>query len=223
MNTMIYLYNMFKSEPVRKERFDIILEPLQAIIQLSLLAFCPKGSKLNINNNVLTLQFPEWTQGIVRAYNNDKKEDLFFLFNTIVRFNKFYGFLKDDTNHPEYIDLYNILVRLGKKGIDKLRDTYAKTEQPSILHTLQLYYNLLDKPSLFGEQDVDLSGNSNIDGLFCNIRLLYSHDEFIITQHLLLLLEKNPENYIYHINGLNKIMEPTYNKIHKWISDNVLY
>ena len=32
----------------RKERFETILEPLQAITQLALLAFCPKGSKLSI-------------------------------------------------------------------------------------------------------------------------------------------------------------------------------
>ena len=82
-----------KSEK-KKERFDIILEPLQAVTQLALLSFCPKGSKLTIANNLLTIQEPSWVQGMWRSYNNDTKEDLFFLFNAIVRFNRFYSYLK---------------------------------------------------------------------------------------------------------------------------------
>jgi hypothetical protein len=43
MNTVIHFYNLMKTEK-KKERFDIILEPLQAVTQLALLSFCPKGS-----------------------------------------------------------------------------------------------------------------------------------------------------------------------------------
>ena len=75
----------------RKERFETILEPLQAITQLALLAFCPKGSKLSIANNVLFIQTPNWSQGFLRSYNQDQRDDLFFLFSVIRRFNKFYS------------------------------------------------------------------------------------------------------------------------------------
>ena len=92
MNTFFQCYNLMKSEK-KKERFDIILEPLQAVTQLALLSFCPKGSKLAIANNMLTIQAPTWGQGLWRSYNNDMNEDLFFLFNAIVRFNRFYSFL----------------------------------------------------------------------------------------------------------------------------------
>ena len=42
MDRVLSIYNLLKKEK-KKERFDIILEPLQAIMQLALLSFCPKG------------------------------------------------------------------------------------------------------------------------------------------------------------------------------------
>ena len=49
MDKYLHLYNFIKGER-KKERFDIILEPLQAVTQLALISFCPKGSKLTISN-----------------------------------------------------------------------------------------------------------------------------------------------------------------------------
>ena len=43
METLINLYNIFKKDN-KKERFDIILEPLQAMTQLAFLAFYPPHS-----------------------------------------------------------------------------------------------------------------------------------------------------------------------------------
>ena len=150
MNTLLQVYNLFKKDN-KKERFDIILEPLQAVTQLALLSFCPKGSKLTISNNLLAIQAPTWGQGLWRSYNHDMKEDLFFLFNAILRFNRFYSYLK--TESDDYCDLFDLLIQLGKRGIDKLLQTYATTEQPALLHTLQLYRILLDKPVDFDEPD----------------------------------------------------------------------
>ena len=85
---MLFLYNTFIGG--KKERFEIILEPLQAILQLALLSFNPIDSKLTINNNILYIQNPAWSQGVVRSYYHDSKNDLFYLFNVFIRFNKFY-------------------------------------------------------------------------------------------------------------------------------------
>ena len=73
-----------------RERFETILEPLQALLQIGFLAFYPIGSKLAIHNNILTIQAPGYTQNVRRWYNNDKKEDVFYLYNVFYRFNKFY-------------------------------------------------------------------------------------------------------------------------------------
>ena len=224
MNTIVQLYNFFKTDK-KKERFDIILEPLQAITQLALLSFCPKGSKLTISNNLLSIQTPGWGQGAWRAYNHDGKEDLFFLFNAIVRFNRFYLFLKEEND--DYCDLFDLLIQLSKRGIDKLLQTYANIEQPALLHTLQLYRNLLDKPALFTEsEEMDVNrvnGANSIDDVFIAIRKLYNSHEFIILYQTLMLLEKNPDKYDTYILGINTMLSPVYNNIQKWIIDHIVY
>ena len=224
MNTVVQIYHFFKSDK-KKERFDIILEPLQAITQLALMSFCPKGSKLTISNNLLSIQTPGWGQGAWRTYNNDGKEDLFFLFNAIVRFNRFYLFLKEEND--EYCDLFDLLIQLSKRGIDKLLQTYANIEQPALLHTLQLYRNLLDKPGLFTEsEEMDVNkvnGANSIDDVFIAIRKLYNSHEFIILYQTLMLLEKNPDKYDTYILGINTMMSPVYNNIQKWIIDHIVY
>jgi len=224
MNTFFQLYNIIKSEK-KKERFDIILEPLQAVTQLALLSFCPKGSKLTIANNLLAIQHPTWGQGLWRSYNHDMKEDLFFLFNAIVRFNRFYSYLK--TESDEYSDLFELLVQLGKRGIDKLLQTYATTDQCALLHTLQLYRILLDKPICLTEaEEIEVNkihGTNSIDDIFINIRSLYTSHEFIILYQSLLLLEKNPDKYDIYTRGINLMLMPVYDQIQKWISDNIVY
>lgn len=87
------IYKQFNSK--KKERFDIILEPLQAILQLSLLSFCPIGTKLHIDNNLLKIQMPNYSQGFLRWYLKDSKDDLFYLFYVCKRFPKYYSHLKD--------------------------------------------------------------------------------------------------------------------------------
>ena len=49
-----YISTFIKND--KKERFDMILEPLQSIIQLALISYCPIGSKLSIVNNILQIQ-----------------------------------------------------------------------------------------------------------------------------------------------------------------------
>ena len=38
-----------------KEKSDMILEPLQVMIQLALLAYCPIGTKLSISENIFLI------------------------------------------------------------------------------------------------------------------------------------------------------------------------
>jgi hypothetical protein len=148
MDKIVTIYNFFKAEK-KKERFDIILEPLQALTQLSALAFCPIGSKLTISNNLLYIQIPGWGQGLLRSFNNDKRDDLFYLFNVIIRFNTFYGFLKTaNDSSDEDTKLFKLLIKLAKQGIDNLLLTYSAIDQPSLLHTLHMYRTLLDNPEL---------------------------------------------------------------------------
>lgn len=159
MDALIGLYGMFiKDKGKGKERFDIILEPMQAMTQIALISFCPKGSKLSITNNLLFIQTPTWMQGIMRSYNHDKRDDLFFLFNAIIRFNKFYSYMKNKSGEEN--KLYELILKLSKRGIDNILQTYASSEQPSLLHTLQMYRTMLDRPEIFIQETHDSSSIS---------------------------------------------------------------
>ena len=247
MDKLLSFYNFFKADK-KKERFDIILEPLQAITQLALLAFCPYGSKLTISNNLLFIQSANWGQGVIRSFNNDKRDDLFYLFNSIIRFNKFYSFLKanDNSNKTDKL-LYELLIRLSKKGIDNILQTYANIDEPSLLHTLQMYKTLLDNPNLImdndnkGQRNEEQRNDTNkkeqrneqpsssditkksIDDVFIKIREIYSVYDRNMIFNILTLIEKRPEYYENYILGLNNVMEPINVQIKKWINDNIVY
>jgi hypothetical protein len=175
MYSVNFIYGALTSK--KKERFAIILEPLQAILQLALLSFAPVDSKLTICNNILYIQIPNWNQSVMRTYNNDSKNDLFYLFNVFIRFNKFYQHLKsinnkknhdtdnnnddnnndnnnnnnnnndnDNDNDGSNMSFFTLLKDLATKGIDKLLQTYKQTDNPALLHTLNIYKNLLNNP-----------------------------------------------------------------------------
>jgi len=119
-----------------KERADLILEPMQVMIQLALLAHSPIGTKISVSNNILSIQPPSMTQGVYRWWNNDNKDDLYYLFHAIRRYYKWYKSQKDD--------VYQYILAWAVKGLDKLSETYNKADKNNIRHTLALYRNVLD-------------------------------------------------------------------------------
>jgi len=159
-STLNILYSTLKSKK-KKERFETILEPLQAILQIAYLSFAPIGTKLTIQNNILKIQIPNYSQPVIRWYNNDTQEDLFYLFNIFYRFKKFYHFLNDSRANNENKKLYDLLIDLAKIGIGNLIRTYSQTDKIHILHTLQMYKTIL-------EGDGNGSGNINMQKRFDN-------------------------------------------------------
>jgi hypothetical protein len=146
MENLLHLYRFVRNN--RKERFDVILEPFQATLQLSLLSFLPVGTKLMIHNNILYPQPPQWHQAILRLYNNDNKEDLYFLFHVLIRFTKFYDFLQT-SDDAQLRSLYFRMVELSKKGIDNLILTYQDSNDYALINILQLYRAIMENPSDF--------------------------------------------------------------------------
>ena len=226
MEAIKTFYYIFMADR-KKERFDMILEPLQAITQLALISFCPIGSKLSISNNLLTIQIPSWGQGVMRTYNHDKKDDLFFLFSVISRFNKFYAYL--NSKQDDIGDLFNLMIELSKLGIDSIIQTYSRGDNAHLLHTLKMYRTLLDRPDAFIPK-VSLSGDNDknetqddIDDVFIRITDIYSEEHFKIIYNIFSLIQDNPEDYLTYMNALNSVMEPVNRKIKKWINDNIVF
>jgi len=215
------MLSFFKSNPTRikpRERTDMILEPLQGLSQLAFLSFCPIGSKLTIQNNVLTIQLPVYSQGMLRWYQNDNKEDLFYLFNVFCRFVKTYKFLADV--RYKQTNLYELIIKLAKEGITKLIETYTNCGNHTVIHTLQMYETMLRNPSVFDIEDLERSSDDiNIDKIFSRISEIYTEHDYHFLLHTLLMLKNKEGSYAEIINGSNQVMSSTYTQIKSWIND----
>ena len=224
------------SSSKRKEKLDYILEPLQSMIQLCFLAYCPIGTKLTIQDNLLHIQLPGMTQGIIRYFNEDTKDDLYYLFNVFRRFLLYYKHLDDyQSNNSTFKKLYDIIIELAIKGLDKLIQTYTNSEKISVLHTLQMYKIMLQKRDFFDQNNSKddnttnplairnklYNDGHNIDNIFCNIINIYNREDYILLYNLLILNKKNPQNYENYIVACNSIFKPNNEKIKKWINDNI--
>ena len=241
MQTTIQLLYKTISGSKKKERFETILEPLQALIQIGFLSYYPIGTKLTIQNNILYIQAPTYSQSLTRWYNNDTQEDLFYLFNIFCRFKKFYTDEK-----TEYSDLFLLLIELAKNGINNLIRTYNQTEKTHVLHTLQMYKNMLDgnnnhhivppnapihltatsSPSSSSSSSLSSSTASSeidMDDIFIKISELYTDEIFKIIHHTLLAMKNDENNYMHYADGLNMILQPVNIRIKKWIDENIVF
>ena len=193
-----------------KERADLILEPMQVMIQLALLAHSPIGTKISVSNNILTIQPPSMTQGAYRWWNNDNKDDLYYLFHAIRRYYKWYKSQKDE--------VYQYILTWAVKGLDKLSETYNKADKNNIRHTLALYRNVLDLKTddIFKDNEED---TITIDQVFKEIINIYNAKLLYITHNTLLMMEEetNTEFKQKLLDGLTLILEPMNIKIRKWI------
>jgi len=193
-----------------KERADLILEPMQVMIQLALLAHSPIGTKISVSNNILSIQPPSMTQGAYRWWNNDNKDDLYYLFHAIRRYYKWYKSQKDE--------VYQYILAWAVKGLDKLSETYNKADKNNIRHTLALYRNVLDLKTdeIFKDNKED---TVTIDQVFKEIINIYDGRLLYITHNTLLMMEEetNTEFKQKLLDGLTLILEPMNIKIRKWI------
>ena len=198
----------------KKERSDMILEPLQVMVQLALLSSCPIGTKVSVSDNILQLQFPTMFQGAWRWYNSDGKDDLYYLFHAIRRYYKWYK--------NENIKIFNFILIEAIKGLENLMITYEKSDQTSIIHTLKLYKNVLgmEAPDLFKENTEE---TVNIDKVFEKIKSIYD-DRLLKVIYNVLMLCSTTDNLTekkYMVDGLLSILVPTDEKIRVWIRKNL--
>ena len=63
----------------------------------------------------------------------------------------------------------------------------------------------------------------NIDDVFIRITDIYTQDIYNIIYNTLNLMSKNDAECNIYIDGLNKILEPTNNRIKKWIDENIVF
>tara|TARA_B100001758_G_C18333060_1_gene569965 strand:+ start:439 stop:1062 length:624 start_codon:yes stop_codon:yes gene_type:complete len=196
----------------QKERQDMILEPLQVMIQLSLLSNCEIGTKVSVSDNLLHIQRPSVVQGALRWWKGDNKDDLYYLFHAIRRYYLWYK-SKDTV-------IFNYILLSAINGLEKLIETYKLVKNTAITHTLSLYTNILKLEN----QELFESPNENainMDKVFENIVNLYDKKELMVVFNILKKMEETTNNIYrdYYITALLSFLEPTHLEIRKWIQD----
>ena len=198
----------------QREKMDMVLEPMQVMIQLALVSYNQIGSKISVCNNILIIQKPSLVQGVTRWWNGDNKDDLYYLFHAIRRYYKWY---KSQNN-----EIYNFILEAAIKGIDKLIQTYKHTNKSSIQHTLSLYKNVLDLETeqLFKDETEQ---TLKMDNVFKSIVDLYDKKLILVVYNILRLIdeEENPNHKDYMADSLTVLLTPLNEKIRSWIQENL--
>ena len=206
-----------------KDKLDMVLEPFQSMIQIALLSISPIETKLAIQENILYLQTPGFTQPISRWYYSDKKDDLYFLFQVIKRFVKWYNPENSDKS-PIPKDLYELIIKMSIKGLENLTKTYNNTDNNNIIQVIYMYKSLLESNEKV-EHLKSPDDKVGIDIVFENIIEIY--DQHLISLiHNLLLMISTEDNIIHvsnYIQGLNLIMAKNNNLIKNWIKTNLVF
>jgi|TARA_Y100000992_G_scaffold43926_1_gene25091 hypothetical protein len=199
----------------KKEKVDMILEPLQVMITLALLSFCPVGTKIYISKNILYVHEPSVLQGVYRWLDGNSKDDLYYLFHAIRRYYKWYKTIDNK--------VYELIMVLAKNGIKKLMTTYKDANQKTILHTLSLYHNILELNNEQLFESKDHADVINIDQVFKNVKTVYDKKILMITYHTLVLMQEtaNENEVLQYMNGLKMLLTPTEKNIRNWIQTNL--
>ena len=220
------LYNTFIYNK-QKDKVDMILEPLQSMLQLALLSICPVGTKLRIKENILYLQMPNIAQPIVRWYNADKKDDLYFLYAVIKRFITWYNPTLNNKSLMS-LELYQLIITMSIEGLNNLFKTYTASDSNTVIHVIQMYKNLLEYNNdkiMIEDYIVDGDKNKiNIDEVFEKIITIY--DENILSVIYFSLLQAQAETEYNNknnvIDGLNMILNKYNLIIKEWIQLNLV-
>ena len=221
-----FLYNaVINNRP--KDKIDMILEPLQAMVQIALLSMAPVGTKLQIQENILYIQTPSFLQPVSRWYHSDKKDDLYFLYSVIKRFIKWYNPIINKKS-PLTLELYQLITTMSIEGLNNLFKTYSSSDSNTVIHVIQMYKNLLEYNNdkiMTEEYMLDVEKNKiNIDEVFENIITIYEPNLLNVIYNTLLLIKNETDSTIQHniIDGLTMILYKNNQQIKEWIKLNLV-
>lgn len=122
---------------------NFIIDPLTCLCKLALLYFAPLNTKLGISNHILELQEPEVGQWWRRTNNRDSREDIYLLYQPIIKSIKWYLMSEDKESVSIDDDTRNnikVIAQFAILGLEKLQQTY---KDGNVVLTIQLYRNYL--------------------------------------------------------------------------------
>lgn len=149
-----------------------VVEPLQAILTLCVLAYMPVGSRVCIRNFQLLPDSANAYQGILRWWFSDTRESMHCLFNAIRRFNQW------EQMYDLTAETVAALRRNAYRGVTSLQTTYMQTERSRgsqvrsdvyVLDMLTMYQKLILNPNHAGTSILNTNHAGTVPPSFASI------------------------------------------------------
>ena len=197
-------------------RKHLILEPLSCVIRLILLHYKDRGTKISILDNGIRYNPPSFSQGLMRAWYRDNREDLHNLCSPLHYFKMWYPRCE-----PQYHALYAQCVR----GVYVLRESYDK--KTTIYHTLTHYSQILlslpeesvDKEEDEEEEIVEIENDMRHNPLIEHLKHIWSPEEITLLTYLLALVEEDNESSPTYLKNLEDILSAKEENVHNYIKE----
>lgn len=158
MVRLIDLYSMSNYLPDDNTSLNVrnyLLDPLSVVVKLAILASKPIGTKVCIQNNVLSFQVPGIFQGFCRVVYQLNKTDLHYMYNPIQCACSHFFSPPLVKSHPRIRNLFIY----AQRGLERLMETYRSNS--TIRHSLSYYCAIIANYTEFAEDQTKnrLSGS----------------------------------------------------------------
>lgn len=201
LSNSIYLINFITNFRNKHDK-NIIIDPMSCLIKLSILKFCPIGTKISIGDNMITILDPGLLQGTYRFLKGDGREDLHNLYVPLIKSIEWFWKENDEIKH-----LFDFAIG----GLDALKLSYPSNS--TICHTLDLYIHHLTTKKIKTFQNKDINDANEIHQFLKNT---WSQREIHIVIELLLEYDKNKtEKYI--LNSILNLTNAKENKLNDFL------
>lgn len=138
---------------------NYLLDPLSVIVKLAILASKPVGTKVCIQNNILSFQEPGPFQALCRIIYQLNKTDLHYMYNPIQLACTHFLSRAGIKAHPR---IRHLFVH-AQRGLERLMMTYSANS--TIRHSLNYYYALIaNYTETSAPEDKSSSNKRSADG-----------------------------------------------------------
>ena len=117
-----------------------LLNPLSTIVKLAILGNKPVGTKICIQNNVLSFQEPGPFQSLCRYVFHSNKTDLQYMYNPIQIACSMFLAKSKDGSKSQKIERLRALFCCAQKGLERLMETYKTC---TIIRLCLSYFHVL--------------------------------------------------------------------------------
>jgi len=173
----------------------LLLEPFCSVARLCLLSYKESKTKISIVNNGISYHSPHFSQGFLRSWYGDNREDLHNLYYPLTYFIQWY---------PQTDHRYSLLYEECQKGIRTLRSVYENNS--TIHHTLTHYLKLLregnvdrgddsfveNSPTTDKEDTFTDASDTDTNPIIHKLQHLWTHQEQTLLLHLLYMISIAP-------------------------------